>query len=157
MDADFSHNPADLNRLYEAATQGNQLVIGSRYVNGGKVINWPYSRIFISKGASLYTRLITFMPIADPTAGFVCYHHTLLQAINFNAIKFSGYAFQIEMKFAAYKLGFKIKEIPITFIDRQLGHSKMNKNIIKEGILGVLLIQYKSWFRHYRKQVSTAK
>ncbi len=153
MDADFSHNPLDLNRLYDAAKEGNDLVVGSRYIPGGKVENWPNSRIFISKGASLYTRIITWMPIKDPTAGFVCYSNKLLSSINFDEIKFSGYAFQIEMKFAAYKLGFKIKEIPITFIDRQLGVSKMNKNIVKEGIFGVLKIQYKSWFKHYRKRV----
>jgi dolichol-phosphate mannosyltransferase len=153
MDADFSHNPLDLNRLYDAAKDGNDLVIGSRYIPGGKVENWPKGRIFISKGASLYTRMITWMPVKDPTAGFVCYSNKLLSAINFDEIKFSGYAFQIEMKFAAYKLGFKIKEIPITFIDRQLGVSKMNKSIVKEGIFGVLKIQYKSWFKNYRKRV----
>jgi dolichol-phosphate mannosyltransferase len=153
MDADFSHNPLDLNRLYDAAKEGNDLVVGSRYILGGKVENWPNGRIFISKGASLYTRIITWMPVKDPTAGFVCYSKKLLSSINFDEIKFSGYAFQIEMKFAAYKLGFKIKEIPITFIDRQLGVSKMNKNIVKEGIFGVLKIQYKSWFKNYRKRV----
>ncbi len=154
MDADFSHNPTDLNRLYDAAKAGNDLVIGSRYVKGGKLQNWPTSRKLISKGASIYTRLITWMPVNDPTAGFVCYTNKLLSAINFDAIKFSGYAFQIEMKFAAYKLGFKIKEIPITFIDRQFGASKMNKSIVKEGIFGVLQIQYKSWFKNYKKTVS---
>jgi dolichol-phosphate mannosyltransferase len=153
MDADFSHNPLDLNRLYAAAKEGNDLVVGSRYIKDGKVDNWPWGRIFISKGASMYTRMVTFMPVKDPTAGFVCYSSKLLNAINFDAIRFSGYAFQIEMKFAAWKLGFKIKEIPITFIDRQFGHSKMNKNIVKEGILGVLKIQYKSWFKHYKKSV----
>jgi dolichol-phosphate mannosyltransferase len=153
MDADFSHHPADLLRLYEAAKTGYDLVIGSRYIKNGKVENWPWLRIFISRGASLYTRIITWMPVKDPTAGFVCYSNALLSAINFDEIKFSGYAFQIEMKFAAYKLGFKIKEIPITFIDRQLGTSKMNKSILKEGIIGVLKIQYKSWFHNYRKRV----
>jgi dolichol-phosphate mannosyltransferase len=153
MDADFSHNPLDLNRLYDAAVAGSDLVVGSRYIKDGKVSNWPWTRIFISKGASLYTRIITWMPVKDPTAGFVCYTNKLLTAINFDAIKFSGYAFQIEMKFAAWKLGFKITEVPITFIDRQLGLSKMNTNIVKEGIYGVLKIQYKSWFKNYRNKV----
>lgn len=153
MDADFSHNPKHLDRLYQAAKQGYDLVVGSRYIKGGKVKNWPWDRIFLSKGASLYTRIITWMPVKDPTAGFVCYSNKLLNAINFDAIKFSGYAFQIEMKFAAWKLGFAIKEVPITFIDRQFGVSKMNKNIVKEGILGVIKIQYKSWFKNYRRTV----
>ena len=154
MDADFSHNPKDLDRLYQAALQGNDLVIGSRYVPGGKIENWPWTRVLISKGASLYTKLITWMPIKDPTAGFVCYSYRLLNAINFDEIKFSGYAFQIEMKFATYQLGYTIVEVPITFIDRQHGTSKMNKSILKEGIFGVLKIQYKSWFKHYKKKVA---
>ncbi len=153
MDADFSHNPKHLNRLYEAAKNGYDVVVGSRYVDGGKVKNWPWDRIFLSKGASLYTRIITWMPVKDPTAGFVCYSNKMLSSLNFDAIKFSGYAFQIEMKFSAWKLGFKIKEVPITFIDRQFGVSKMNKNIVKEGILGVLQIQYKSWFGNYKKSL----
>jgi dolichol-phosphate mannosyltransferase len=153
MDADFSHNPKHLNRLYEAAKQGYDVVVGSRYIKGGKVMNWPWDRIFLSKGASLYTRMITWMPVKDPTAGFVCYSNKMLSALNFDAIKFSGYAFQIEMKFSAWKLGFKIKEVPITFIDRQFGVSKMNKNIVKEGILGVLQIQYKSFFSDYKKNL----
>jgi dolichol-phosphate mannosyltransferase len=153
MDADFSHNPKHLNRLYEAAKQGYDVVVGSRYIKGGKVMNWPWDRIFLSKGASLYTRIITWMPVNDPTAGFVCYSNKMLSALNFDAIKFSGYAFQIEMKFSAWKLGFKIKEVPITFIDRQFGVSKMNKNIVKEGILGVLQIQYKSFFSDYKKNL----
>jgi dolichol-phosphate mannosyltransferase len=154
MDADFSHNPKHLDRLYQAAIQGYDLVVGSRYIKDGKVINWPWDRILLSKGASLYTRIITWMPVNDPTAGFVCYSNKLLSSINFDQIKFLGYAFQIEMKFAAWKLGFKIREVPITFIDRQFGTSKMNTNIVKEGILGVLKIQYKSWFKNYKSAVS---
>lgn len=153
MDADFSHNPNDLDRLYAEAKNGYHLVVGSRYVKQGKVEEWPWSRIFISKGASLYTRLITWMPVKDPTAGFVCYSAELLKAIDFSKIGFSGYAFQIEMKFAAWKLGFKIKEVPITFVDRRFGTSKMNRDIVKEGILGVLKIQFKSLFGGYKKKI----
>jgi dolichol-phosphate mannosyltransferase len=154
MDADFSHNPADLERLYHACkNDGANLAIGSRYVPGGKTENWPLDRKLYSKGGALYTRLLTWMPVNDPTAGFVCYRRKVLEAINFDMIQFVGYAFQIEMKFAAWKLGFVIKEVPITFIDRKTGVSKMNKGIIKEGVLGVLSIQWKSLFRNYRKKV----
>ena len=154
MDADFSHNPKDLERLYEACKQGAGVAVGSRYVRGGAVENWPANRIFLSKGASVYTRLITWMPVKDPTAGFVCYKREVLEAINLDAISFVGYAFQIEMKFAAWKLGFKIIEVPITFIDRELGASKMNKGIVKEGILGVLELRWQSLFKNYRKRVT---
>lgn len=154
MDADFSHNPKDLLRLYNACkNEGADVAIGSRYVKGGQVENWPALRVSISKGASLYTRLITWMPIKDPTAGFVCYKKEVLEAINFEEITFVGYAFQIEMKFAAWKLGFKIKEVPITFIDRQFGTSKMNKGIVKEGIFGVLKLKWMSMFKNYRRRV----
>jgi len=154
MDADFSHNPADLIRLYKAChDDGADLAIGSRYVKGGGVINWPRNRIALSKGASLYTRMILWMPVKDPTAGFVCYKKEVLEAINFSQIRFVGYAFQIEMKFAAWKLGFKIKEVPIIFQDRTEGISKMNKGIVKEGILGVLKLRWHSWFTRYRKRV----
>src|SRR6478609_5833363 len=143
MDADFSHNPSDLDRLYEACkVNGADLAVGSRYVKGGGNVNWPWDRIFISKGGSYYTRMITWMPVKDPTAGFVCYKKEVLETINLDEIRFVGYAFQIEMKFAAWKLGFKIKEVPITFIDRQLGASKMNKGIVKEGIIGVLKLKW---------------
>src|SRR5690606_5106696 len=139
MDADFSHNPEDLPRLYDACkNQGADVAIGSRYVKGGGVINWPADRIALSRGGSLYTRLITWMPVKDPTAGFMCYTAKVLESIDFDSITFVGYAFQIEMKFAAWKLGFKIKEVPIIFQDRTKGQSKMNKGIVKEGILGVL-------------------
>ncbi len=154
MDADFSHNPKDLERLYLACKEGADVAVGSRYVKGGAVQNWPANRIILSKGASVYTRIITWMPVKDTTAGFVCYKKEVLETINFEAINFVGYAFQIEMKFAAWKLGFKIAEVPITFIDRELGASKMNKGIIKEGVLGVLRLRWQSLFKQYRKRVT---
>jgi dolichol-phosphate mannosyltransferase len=154
MDADFSHNPNDLFRLYNACKKdGADLAIGSRYVKGGGVINWPRNRIALSKGASLYTRMITWMRIKDPTAGFICYKKEVLETINLDEIHFTGYAFQIEMKFAAWKLGFKLVEVPIIFQDRTRGISKMNKGIVKEGILGVLKLRWHSWFTNYRKRV----
>ncbi len=137
MDADFSHNPDDLLRLHEACLSGGDVAVGSRYVKGGKVVNWPADRIFISKGGALYTRIITFMPVKDPTAGFVCYNRKVLEAIPLDKVRFIGYAFQIEMKYRAWKLGFKIKEVPITFIDRKEGVSKMTKGIVQEAIYGV--------------------
>jgi dolichol-phosphate mannosyltransferase len=137
MDADFSHNPDDLIRLYEACEQGADVAVGSRYVKGGKVVNWPWDRIFISKGGAFYTKLITWMPVNDPTAGFVCYRRQVLQTIPLNEVRFIGYAFQIEVKYRAWKLGFKIKEVPITFIDRKEGVSKMSKGIVKEAMYGV--------------------
>lgn len=156
MDADFSHDPADLERLYHACAKGADVAVGSRYVKDGRVENWPSDRIALSKGASLYTRMITFMPVKDPTAGFVCYTAKVLQTLNLDAIFFKGYAFQIEMKFAAWKLGFKIEEVPITFRDRKLGASKMNKGIIKEGILGVIQLRWQSLFKSYRRRVRSA-
>ncbi|MGI8582571.1 MAG: polyprenol monophosphomannose synthase [Chitinophagaceae bacterium] len=154
MDADFSHNPNELDKLYQACNTGNaDVAIGSRYIKNGRIENWPWSRVSISKGGALYTRMITWMPIKDPTAGFVCYKREVLEAINLDKIVFVGYAFQIEMKFAAWKLGFKIKEVPITFIDRQFGISKMNKGIVKEGILGVLKLKWMSMFKNYRRRV----
>ena len=154
MDADFSHNPNDLNSLYfECCFRGADLAIGSRDVKGGKVENWPWLRIAISIGASIYTRIITGMPVKDPTAGFVCYKRAVLETLNFNQISFIGYAFQIEMKFATWKLGFTIREVPITFIDRKLGTSKMNKGIVKEGVLGVLELKWLSLFKDYRNRV----
>jgi len=154
MDADFSHNPSDLQNLYLACKNGADLAIGSRYVKGGAVENWPANRIALSKGASLYTRIITWMPVKDPTAGFVCYTKKVLEAMNLDGISFVGYAFQIEMKFAAWKLGFKIAEVPITFKDRKLGVSKMNKGIVKEGILGVLKLRWNSMFKDYHKKLT---
>ncbi len=157
MDADFSHNPNDLRRLYNACMyEGADLAIGSRYVNGGGVVNWPKNRIALSKGASHYTRLITWMPVKDPTAGFMCYRREVLEAINLDEIRFVGYAFQIEMKFVAWKLGFRLKEVPIIFQDRTYGVSKMNKGIVKEGILGVLKLRWYSLFANYRKRLKNA-
>lgn len=157
MDADFSHRPADLERLYNACKyEGADVAVGSRYVEGGKTENWPWDRMFYSKGGALYTKLITWMPVNDPTAGFVCYKKEVLQSINFSQIKFVGYAFQIEMKFAAWKLKFKIKEVPITFTDRKDGTSKMSKGILKEGVLGVLKIQFRSLFKNYRRRVKNS-
>jgi dolichol-phosphate mannosyltransferase len=154
MDADFSHNPKDLQRLYEACKyQGGDVAVGSRYVKGGGNVNWPWERIMLSKGGSIYTRLITWMPVHDPTAGFVCYRKKVLETINFDQIRFVGYAFQIEMKFAAWKLGFIIKEVPIIFKDRKYGISKMNKGIVREGILGVLNLRWQSLFKNYRNRV----
>lgn len=137
MDADFSHNPDDLLRLYEACAGGADLAIGSRYVKGGQIVNWPWDRILISKGGALYTRLITWMPVKDPTAGFVCYRRRVLQAIPLDKVQFIGYAFQIEMKYRTWKLGFKIKEVPIRFVDRIEGLSKMSKGIVQEAMYGV--------------------
>ena len=153
MDADFSHNPKDLDNLYDACLHGADVAVGSRYVKGGGNVNWPRNRIVLSKGASFYTQLITRLPVKDPTAGFVCYKREVLEAINLNEIKFIGYAFQIEMKFAAWKLGFAIKEVPIIFRDRTYGTSKMNKGIVKEGIAGVLYLRWQSWFKDYRNRV----
>jgi len=156
MDADFSHNPQDLERLYDACKfHGADVAVGSRYVKGGGNVNWPWDRIFISKGGSFYTRMITWMPVKDPTAGFVCYKREVLETINLDEIRFVGYAFQIEMKFAAWKLGFIIKEIPIIFADRKYGISKMNKGIVKEGILGVLNLRWLSLFKDYRNRVKS--
>ena len=158
MDADFSHNPNDLARLYHACKyEGADLAIGSRYVQGGGVVNWPADRIALSKGASVYTRMITWMPVKDPTAGFVCYRKRVLETINLEEIRFTGYAFQIEMKFATWKLGFRIKEVPIIFQDRTYGVSKMNKGIVKEGILGVLKLRWHSLFTNYRKRVQNTQ
>lgn len=138
MDADFSHNPDDLIRLYDAChSGGGDMSVGSRYVGGGKVVNWPWNRKFISIGGAMYTRLITFMPVKDPTAGFVCYTRKVLEALPLDEVKFVGYAFQIEMKYRTWKLGFKIKEVPITFIDRVAGTSKMSSGIVKEAMHGV--------------------
>jgi dolichol-phosphate mannosyltransferase len=154
MDADFSHNPADLQRLYQSCSKGSaDVAIGSRYVKGGGTVNWPRNRILLSKGGSLYTRLITWMPIHDTTAGFVCYKKKVLESINLDEIHFLGYAFQIEMKFAAWKLGFRIIEVPIIFQDRKYGVSKMHKGIVKEGILGVLKLRWYSLFKDYNSKL----
>ena len=153
MDADFSHNPNDLDRLLQACEKGADVAIGSRYVKGGETENWPIDRRIYSLGGSAYTRIITGMPIKDPTAGFVCYKNEVLANINLDAIKFIGYAFQIEMKFAAWKLGYKIKEVPITFVDRKIGTSKMSKGIIKEAMFGVLNMQWQSFTGKFVKMI----
>ena len=137
MDADFSHDPEDLNRLYDACKKGADVVVGSRYTKGGKVVTWPWDRIFISKGGAMYTKMILWLPVADPTAGFVCYNSKVLKTIPLDEVHFVGYAFQIEMKYRAWKLGFKIGEVPITFRDRKEGVSKMSSGIVKEAMYGV--------------------
>lgn len=143
MDCDFSHNPDDLVNLYHAcAKEGADLSIGSRYIKGGKVVNWPIDRILMSYFASLYVRMILWINIRDTTAGFKCYKRKVLETINLDAIKFIGYAFQIEMKYKVKKAGFKIKEVPITFTDRTAGESKMSKGIFKEAILGVIQMKF---------------
>ena len=150
MDADFSHNPKDLVRLHHALdSEQNDLVVGSRYCSGGKVKNWPWDRIVLSYGASLYTRMITWMPVKDPTAGFIGYRNKVLAAIPLDRIRFVGYAFQIEMKFSAYLRNFKIKEVPITFVDRIEGVSKLSSGIIHEAVFGVLKMRLKSLFSEY--------
>jgi len=145
MDADFSHPTEKLIELYEAcANDGNDVAVGSRYTKGGGISNWPKNRLYLSYGASMYVRLITGMPIKDPTAGFMCYHRSVLEKLDFEKIEFIGYAFQIEMKYKSYCLGFKIAEVPIIFTDRILGTSKMNSSIIKEAVLGVLKLRFKT-------------
>ena len=147
MDADFSHNPDDLTKLYSACADDEADVsVGSRYVKGITVVNWPLSRILLSYGASRYVRLITGMKVKDSTAGFICYKRKVLESINLNKVKFVGYAFQIEMKFKAYKKGFKIVEIPVIFKDRIKGKSKMSGSIISEAIFGVISMKLKSLF-----------
>ncbi|WP_461302410.1 polyprenol monophosphomannose synthase [Aureisphaera sp.] len=152
MDADFSHNPNDLLRLYNACEKhGADVAIGSRYVKGVNVVNWPMSRVLLSWGASKYVRFVTGMPIHDTTAGFICYKRQVLEQIDLNKIKFVGYAFQIEMKFKAYLKNFKIIEVPVIFTDRTKGESKMSSGIISEAIFGVISMKWKSLFK--RKDV----
>ena len=152
MDADFSHNPDDLIRLYNAnVIDGGELAIGSRYVSGVNIVNWPMSRLLMSFFASKYVKLITGMPIHDSTAGFKCYKRAVLETINFNKIQFVGYAFQIEMKFKAWKYGFNIIEVPVIFTDRTEGTSKMSGGIFMEAVLGVLQMKIKSFFRNWKR------
>jgi len=152
MDADFSHNPNDLLRLYNACAKKNaDLAIGSRYINGVNVVNWPMGRVLMSYYASAYVRFITRMKIRDTTAGFKCYKKEVLKAINLDKIRFTGYAFQIEMKFTAWKLGFNIVEVPIIFTDRTEGQSKMSGGIFKEAVLGVISLRLKSIFKKYKR------
>lgn len=153
MDADFSHNPEDLQHLYNACKNGGaDLAIGSRYITGVNVVNWPMGRVMMSYFASMYVRMITRMSIRDATAGFKCYRRIVLEKIDLNKIKFMGYAFQIEMKFAAWRSGFKIKEVPIIFTDRSEGKSKMSGGIFKEAFFGVISMKVKSWFSSYLKK-----
>lgn len=149
MDADFSHNPADLLRLREACQQGQDLAIGSRYISGVNVVNWPMDRVLMSYCASIYVQFITGIPIKDTTAGFKCYTRKVLETIGPDNVHFVGYAFQIEMKFLAWKYGFKIIEVPIIFTDRTKGQSKMSRGIFKEAVFGVIQMKVKSLFRKY--------
>ena len=152
MDADFSHNPHDLHRLYNAcAGEGADVAIGSRYSTGVNVVNWPLGRVLMSYFASVYVRLVTGMKVKDTTAGFVAYRRQALETILSGGIHFKGYAFQIEMKFTAYKYGFTLKEVPIIFINRVLGVSKMNSSIFGEAIFGVLQLKFRSLFHHYKR------
>jgi dolichol-phosphate mannosyltransferase len=150
MDADFSHNPQDLMILHQACIDGADMAIGSRYKSGVNVVNWPMGRVLMSYCASMYVRLITGMNIYDTTAGFKCYRRHVLEAIDLDKIKFRGYAFQIEMKFTAWKLGFRIEEVPIVFTDRREGTSKMSGGIFNEALWGVLRMKLNSIFRAYK-------
>ena len=155
MDADFSHNPNDLPRLYRAcADEGFDLAIGSRYVSGVNVVNWPMSRVLMSYYASRYVQFITRIPIRDTTAGFKCYKRRVLETINLDEIRFKGYAFQIEMKYTTWKCGFRIKEVPVVFVNRELGTSKMNSSIFGEAVFGVLRLRWDGWFKKYPKAKS---
>ena len=152
MDCDFSHNPDDLLRLYHAcAVEGADVAIGSRYIRGANVVNWPLGRVVMSYYASVYVRIVTGIHIKDTTAGFKCYKRHVLETIDLDRIKFIGYAFQIEMKFTAWKHGFKIVEVPIVFTDRTEGTSKMSKGIFKEAVLGVIELRWNSFFHKYKK------
>ena len=150
MDADFSHNPYDIVHLYNAcADEGYDLAVGSRYISGVNVVNWPMGRVLLSYFASAYVRIITGMPVKDSTAGFKCYKRKVLETIDLDKIKFIGYAFQIEMKFTTWKFGFKIKEVPIVFTDRKRGESKMSIKIFKEAVFGVISMKLNSFFKKY--------
>ena len=156
MDADFSHNPDDLARLYTACKDGYDAAIGSRYIKGVNVVNWPIGRVLMSYFAGIYVRFITGMNIMDPTAGFICYRRDVLENINLDSIQFVGYAFQIEMKFNTWKYGYEIAEVPIIFTDRTRGVSKMSSKIFKEAIFGVMYLKIKSFFKHYIRQSSAS-
>lgn len=152
MDADFSHNPDDLPRLYAAThDDGYDVAIGSRYVTGVNVVNWPMGRVLMSYYASRYVNFITGIPVRDTTAGFVCYRRQVLETIPLDEIRFKGYAFQIEMKYTAYKIGFKIKEVPVVFVNRREGTSKMSGGIFSEAFFGVMRLRWDGWFRKYPK------
>ena len=155
MDADFSHNPQDLLKLYDAcANEGADVAIGSRYVSGVNVVNWPMGRVLMSYFASKYVRFVLGLPVCDTTAGFKCYRRQVLETIELDKIRFKGYAFQIEMKFTAYKCGFVIKEIPIVFVNRVLGTSKMSGGIFSEALWGVIRLKWSSFFRKYPKKAA---
>jgi dolichol-phosphate mannosyltransferase len=151
MDADFSHNPNDLELLYNAcAKEGNDVAVGSRYASGVNVVNWPMGRVLLSYFASLYVQMVTGMHIKDSTAGFICYRKKVLETINLDKVKFVGYAFQIEMKFTSWKFGFKIKEVPIIFTNRTLGESKMSTGILSEAVFGIIRMKFRSYFKSYK-------
>ncbi|MCI7555269.1 MAG: polyprenol monophosphomannose synthase [Bacteroidales bacterium] len=153
MDADFSHNPQDLLKLYDAcANEGADVAVGSRYITGVNVVNWPMGRVLMSYCASIYVRMVLGVDIRDTTAGFVCYRRQVLETIELDKIRFKGYAFQIEMKFTAHQCGFTIREVPIIFINRVLGTSKMSGGIFSEALLGVIRLKLSSWFRKYPKK-----
>lgn len=151
MDADFSHPPKKLLELRQACLDGADVAIGSRYVSGVNVVNWPMGRVIMSYYASAYVRIVTGMNVRDTTAGFVCYRRNVLEAIDLDKIRFKGYAFQIEMKFTAFKMGCRIKEVPIIFVNRVLGTSKMNSSIFGEAVFGVLQLRIRSWFKKYHQ------
>ena len=151
MDCDFSHNPDDLVRLYEAAAEGNDVVVGSRYVQGVNVVNWPMGRVLMSYFASCYVRLVTGVNIHDTTAGFVCYTRRVLETIPLDEVRFKGYAFQIEMRYTAYKIGFKLKEVSVVFTNRREGTSKMSGGIFSEALFGVVRLRLDGFFRRYPK------
>lgn len=153
MDADFSHNPNDLPRLYSAcADEGYDVAIGSRYVSGVNVVNWPIGRVLMSYFASKYVRFITGFHVNDTTAGFKCYRRQVLETIELDKVRFKGYAFQIEMKYTAHKCGFRIKEVPVIFVNRELGTSKMSGGIFSEAMFGVMRLRWDGWFRKYPKR-----
>jgi dolichol-phosphate mannosyltransferase len=152
MDADFSHDPNDLERLYAACNKDGDVAVGSRYIQGVNIVNWPMSRLLMSYFASKYVKFITGLPIHDSTAGFKCYRREVLENINFDKIQFVGYAFQIEMKFKAWKYGFKVMEVPVIFTDRTEGVSKMSSDIFFEAFIGVIQMKMKSWFRKFERK-----
>lgn len=154
MDADFSHNPCDLNELYKACLDGADVAIGSRYISGVNVVNWPMGRVLMSYFASAYVRFITRMKIMDTTAGFKCYRRIVLESMNLDSIRMKGYGFQIEMKFTAWKMGFNIKEVPIVFTERRVGTSKMSGGIFNEAFWGVIGLKFKSFFKSYKRQLA---
>lgn len=155
MDADFSHPPKDLVHLYTACKDGHDVAVGSRYIKGVNVVNWPIERVLMSYFAGVYVRMATGMPVMDPTAGFICYRREVLETIDLDRIRFVGYAFQIEMKFTAWKFGFSVTEVPIIFTERVLGQSKMSIKIFREAILGVLQMRISSLFKQYHREKNT--